>query len=177
MAGNNNSGRRATPDAIHRLNGNPSKKPLGQVSDLRSGAVDWSSVNTMPVCPPFLDDVAQQKWNQLAPDLHSLGLLTRVDADALAVYCQNYSMWIKATEYLEREGEMMVVGNGYKQVSPWVAVRKQAVTEMLSIQNNFGLNPSARSKQIQPILTTQQSLFENEAASAEERLASAFGLH
>lgn len=67
MAGNNNSGRKAKPDAIHRLNGNPSKKPLGQVSDLHSGGVDWSSVNTIPECPAILDDVGKEKWNGNPP--------------------------------------------------------------------------------------------------------------
>ncbi|WP_159990825.1 phage terminase small subunit P27 family [Pelistega ratti] len=178
MAGNNNSGRKAKPDAIHRLNGNPSKKPLGQVNDLRSGAVDWSVVNTMPECPAFLDAVAQEKWYKLAPDLYELGLLTRVDTDALAAYCQNYSLWVKATEHIKIHGEVTLTPNGYPQMSVWVTLRKSAVSEMLSIQTSFGMNPAARSKQIQSAVTaTQPSLFASEEEAREERLAYEFGLH
>ncbi len=181
MAGNNNSGRKAKPDAIHRLNGNPSKKSLGAVSDLHSGGVDWKSVNTMPECPEFLDEVGKQKWEQLAGDLHALGFLTRLDRDALAVYCQNYSLWAKASKEIKRNGEIVFSPNGYPQVSPWVSVRKGAVSEMLSIQNSFGLSPSARSKSLPTAnMATQGMLFNDEMSDALKRVQGNmvdYGLH
>lgn len=178
MAGNNNSGRKAKPDAIHYLNGNPSKKPLGQVGDLGSGNVPFHEVNTMPECPDFLDDVAKKKWLQLAPDLHAIGLLTRLEGDALAEYCQHYSTWVKATKKIEQQGEIVESPNGYPQMSPWVSIRKGALADMKAIQANFGMNPAARSKSLRAAsVQTQPSLFENEVETAEERLSNAFGLH
>lgn len=178
MAGNNNSGRRPKPDAIHRILGNPSKKDLSSVSDLRSGAIDWTPVNTLPDCPEHLDNVARERWEQLAPDLHGLGLLTRVDRDELAIYCEAYSEWVFASTQLRAKGQMVETPNGFEQISQWRVVQKQAIEKMRGAQAAFGMNPSARSKQLNPVVEVHQmSLFENEAAEKESRLANAFGFH
>ena len=37
--------------------------------------------------PAWLSPSARTEWNRLAPDLEACGVLTRVDADCLAIYC------------------------------------------------------------------------------------------
>lgn len=178
MAGNNNSGRRPKPDAIHRITGNPSKKTLSSVSDLRSGTIDWSPLNTLPECPEHLDAVARERWNALAPDLHALGLLTRVDGDELAIYCEAYSEWVEASTQLKLKGQLVMTPNGFAQINQWRVVQKQAIEKMRTAQAAFGLNPSARSKQLQPVVEVHQmSLFEEEESKKAMRVLNAFDLH
>lgn len=179
MAGNKNSGRKAVPAQVHRVNGNPSKKDLNAVNDLRAGTIDWNQVNTLPDCPDFLSDVAQEKWTALSADLHNLGLFTRVDKDALAVYCEAYAEWVESSKRLKVEGPYDVSPNGYRQLSVWKVIQKQAIEKMRSAWSEFGLTPSARSKQLQPVVvqTEQLGLFVSEEEQAAERLKDEFGLH
>src|SRR5450830_952679 len=53
MAGNSNSGRKRQPAALHLINGNPSKKPLSELTS--DGAKTKPHVNiAIPECPTFL---------------------------------------------------------------------------------------------------------------------------
>lgn len=162
MAGNSASGRRPVPASIHLLRGNPSKKNF---NDLLSGEVPWGDVATLPQCPDHLDEVARQRWDEVSGDLHSLGLLGRLDRDELAVYCQafsdvvRYRARIREEEAKHKSGHVLITKNGFQQISAWKTLEKQAIEMMRSAGNSFGMNPAARSKPraSQP----QGELFEN----------------
>jgi phage terminase small subunit len=42
----------------------------------------------VPEPPPFITGYAADEWWTTAPELHRLGLLTRIDVPSLAAYCQ-----------------------------------------------------------------------------------------
>lgn len=162
MAGNSASGRRSLPANVHVLRGNPSKKNL---NDLRGGQVPWAEVATLPEPPVHLSEVAKQRWHEVAEDLHTLGLLGRLDRDELAVYCQAYGDWVSYREKIDEqerkfsEGHVLITKNGFQQISAWKTLEKQAIEMMRSAGNSFGMNPAARAK---PVATPAQGeLFEN----------------
>src|SRR3546814_4028924 len=76
MAGNENSGRRMVPTMVHQFRGNPSKKPIAELTEQ---AIKWELVSDAPSCPAHLDDHAKEEWDRLAPDLYMLGLINKLD--------------------------------------------------------------------------------------------------
>ncbi len=78
--------------------------------------------------PPFLHGAALQKWNELAPMLHGLGLLTEADRDALAEYCTLWSAW--QTAALNDDAPMMV----------------KIGSQLNRLRAAFGLTPSDRAR-------------------------------
>ncbi len=81
-------GRPRKPAALHVINGTarPDRMP-------RSVAQHG---DTLPEPPAHLDAEARAEWDRLALQLHSMRLLTPIDAAVFAAYCQCYSRWREA---------------------------------------------------------------------------------
>jgi P27 family predicted phage terminase small subunit len=45
-----------------------------------------------------LEADAAAEWARVAPMLHRLGLLTKIDGQALATYCQTWGRWREAEQ-------------------------------------------------------------------------------
>src|SRR5215468_3667791 len=60
-----------------------------------------------PRCPDWLDDDAKTAWRKLVPELEMMGVLTRIDANALARYCRLWSRWRAAEEFIQKHGEVL----------------------------------------------------------------------
>lgn len=173
MAGNSNSGRKALPAAVHMMRGNPSKKPI---AELTSAGVEWELIKDMPECPRHLTEYAREEWDRIAPDLYMLGLINKLDQGELAVYCTAYGDWRHAREMMNRfvdseTGYVDVTPNGFKQQGVWMQIANRAEERMRTAGGSFGLNPSARSKINLP--KAQGSLFPND----EQDVASKYGLN
>jgi len=104
----------------------------------------------VPDRPTWLTDEALQVWDQVAPDLLRLGVLTRIDGNALARYCQHFA------RYLAAEREVSETGTTVEKTSasgePAGVAENPAVRQaerlshlMLRFEQEFGLTPSARS--------------------------------
>ena len=87
-------GRKPTPTAIKILHGNPGKRPLNKHEPMPE--------KKAPTCPKWLDDEAKKEWKRLAPQMEQLGILTEADRTAFASYCQAYSRWKEAEEFMTR---------------------------------------------------------------------------
>ena len=96
--------------------------------------------------PPFLEDIARTKWDELSEKLSRNGLLTECDLDTLTLYCQTWKRWREAEETLATEGTTTVAKTGYQQVSPWVTIAKNVRADLLKLGDRLGLNPSARTR-------------------------------
>ena len=168
MAGNENSGRRMVPTVIHQFRGNPSKKPIGQLTEQ---GVRWELIADAPSCPGHLDDYAREEWDRLAPDLYMLGLVNKLDQAELAVYCQAYSDWRLAREKIvglgADNGLVDRTPNGFKQIGVWMQIANRAEERMRSAGASFGLNPSARAKSRLP--ASQGELFPDDEKSTATR--------
>jgi P27 family predicted phage terminase small subunit len=157
-----------TPVVVHQFRGNPSKKPLGQVTEQ---GIKWELVSDAPECPAHLDDYAREEWDRLAPDLYMLGLINKLDQAELAIYCQAYSDWRLAREKIiqhkEDGGHVDRTPNGFKQIGVWMQIANRAEERMRSAGASFGLNPSARAKSRLP--AGQGELFENDEKDVANR--------
>lgn len=107
------------------------------------------------VMPPWMSDAAKRKWGELAPQLDFMGVLTVVDTDMLAAYCECFARWqrlvsmaAKSPPVFRRQGkradedgepETVLVKNPL-----WGQVR-DAEAALRNLAREFGLTPSARS--------------------------------
>lgn len=122
--------------AEKQLSGNPGKRQLHNPIQPPSDR---------PVMPAWLDDEAKLKWRKLAPHLASLGLLTSVDGDNLAAYCQAYSEFKHACETLQKEGRYIHnARTGNVKAHPAIDLQRSAWAAMRQFSVLFGLSPVDR---------------------------------
>jgi len=108
---------------------------------------------------------AREEWLRLSPELYRLGLLTIVDVNAFAAYCQAFGRWRQAEEALAEAGELVTVDQRTKKrrilkQSPLVGIASAAARDMISYAGQFGLTPVARSRTSVEGLKAPRSKFE-----------------
>ena len=81
-------GRKPLPSNVVRLRGNPGKRRLNDAEPRPAAKV--------PPCPACLGDEARKEWQRLSKELAELGLLTGLDRNLLAAYCQAHALWVEA---------------------------------------------------------------------------------
>lgn len=96
--------------------------------------------------PSWLLPEAKKEWNRLAPSLEAMGVLTLVDVQAFAGYCQAYARWKEAEEFLTQHGSIFKTPSGYLQQVPQVSIAQQNLKIMQSFCAEFGLTPATRAR-------------------------------
>ena len=106
---------------------------------------------TCPWCPRWLSPEAKRIWKETVPVLKAMRILTRVDRDALAVYCHIYARWRAAEDFLQQHGEVYPLRDEKGNVRcvqqfPQVAIARSLLHVVQSYQQEFGMTPSARTR-------------------------------
>lgn len=150
MAGNGNSGRPPKPAVVHLLNGNRSKKnPQDLLREATAPAVPIEA----PDMPDWLDAEAQQEWHRVVPDLLKLGLVSTLDRQALAQYCEavsDYRRWTLKIQELNaslaspNSGDVQTYRTGAKDLSIWRKLRNDAERRADTAGAKFGFSPMSR---------------------------------
>lgn len=130
-------GPKPKPSAIALLDGNPGRRPVNELEPK-------PEVGAEP--PAHLSGEAAVKWAELAPQLENLGILSQIDADLLAMYCQFYGRWVEAEQHLAEESLVLTGGQGGVYQNPWLAVANKAMEQMHKLGAEFGLTPSSRTR-------------------------------
>ncbi len=135
-------GPRPTPTKLKLLRGNPGRRSINH-----SASEPPADGITMP---PHLGPIAAQRWDQLLPMLQAVKVMTRADVEALARYCDTYEWWLAVREKLKREGDTYPILNDGGQVKyvaqrPEVSIAHKLSQQLRQLEQDFGLNPSARS--------------------------------
>lgn len=121
----------------------PSANPLGTVLP---GKVEP---------PAHLSTQAKRHWKEVVDLIDEAGLASRLDRDALTIYCTHWARWREAELVIAGDfeddparpkGEVIKASNGYLQPSPWYVVATNAMKDMRTFLDRFGLTPMARSK-------------------------------
>lgn len=130
-------GRKRKPTALKILEGvQRSKIPVGE-PELPAGA---------GAPPAFLDAAAKKEWQRVAPVLTAAGVLTEGDRAALAVYCLNWSRWVKAEAMVTKSAEVLKSEHGALHQNPYLIVSRQAQDAMMKAAAVLGLDPANRSR-------------------------------
>ena len=138
------SGRKPKPTALKLVTGNPGKRALNK----REAKVPPKR----PTAPPFLSDDARAEWDRVCETLYTVGLVTALDAAALAAYCAAYGRWAQAERALrdaendENGGLVTRTATGNIIQNALVGIANKAAADMVRYAVEFGMTPSARSK-------------------------------
>lgn len=77
-------------------------------------------------------------------------MLTNVDVNALALYCDAYANYVECTKLIQEEGLMVEYTNKAAETNkvphPLMTKQKALFEQMKSLSNDFGLTPAARAK-------------------------------
>jgi len=135
------------PTQLKILRGNPGKQVLNRAEPQPRVPPE------VPDAPPFLNAYARAEWDRVAGELWRLGLLTIVDLQPLAAYCQAYGRWRTAEEALQKmaavdphTGGLIVKKGGNPIQNPLVKIAADAANDMVRHASQFGLTPVARSR-------------------------------
>lgn len=131
------------PSKFKLLKGNPGHRPINE---------DEPKPEVTPIVPDppdWLEAYAKAEWHEVAPRLHSMGLLTVVDLSFFAAYCQSYARWRAAEEWISEAGvfdELRAKDVKVRSAirSPQAMVSRDALADMNRFGSAFGLSPSAR---------------------------------
>lgn len=101
----------------------------------------------IPKRPFFLSRRAKRIWDLLAPKLQRAGVLTEIDALALAALCQCYARYEEAEKSFDAETAVMEVGEqGYRQQVPEISIAHKYLDRAMKIMTEFGMTPSSRAR-------------------------------
>ncbi|PJE80680.1 hypothetical protein CI610_00341 [invertebrate metagenome] len=96
--------------------------------------------------PPGLSVDEKKQWRHVARKLEQAGLLTRLDVQALVMYCKMYTLWTKANANIEKYGTVIKGSKGLPVLSPYFKASMTAADKMMTLLREFGMTPSSRTK-------------------------------
>jgi len=90
-----------------------------------------------------------------------MGVLTRIDGNALSRYCRLWARWRKAEAFIDQRGDMYPLKDESGKVRcfqqwPQVAIAGKLALQLTRLEQEFGMTPSARAR-IQPAPKTEES--------------------
>lgn len=127
-----------TPSALNALRGNPGHRSVNTEEPKPAAAASIAA-------PRWLEGDGRAIWDELAPELHRLGLLTQLDVAALAGACRWWAIYRKADRALRRGLVQQTKAVG-KTRRPEVGIAKEAFDAALGVFQRFGVTPSERTK-------------------------------
>ena len=134
-------GPRPQPTSLKVIRGNPGKRKLN--------SSEPQPDKTMPEVPEALSDEASAQWELVAPQLHSMGVLTRIDSTALEMYCVAFGNWRDAQAKIQQFGPLIKSEKtGFFTQSPYMQIANKAFEQMRAMISEFGMTPSSRSRLI-----------------------------
>jgi len=145
------AGRPPKPTELKRLHGTDR-------SDRRNDAEPVPPEGTISY-PNWLSQAGQAAWENLAPTLIDMGLLTTADVHSFALLCEAYALYVSASETITANGptyESVNVKTGVTMVRqrPEVAIAADAWRRTALMMQQFGMTPSARGRVQVPKATT-----------------------
>ena len=131
--------RKAKPTNLHKLQGTYQKcrHSKSQTLEIESDAIEP---------PPQLSRQALEHWDVIAQQLKKAGVLSNMDVDALAIYCEHWAMWAEANQQIQKHG-MLVKDpkkNNAPMVSPYLKISMQNAEIIRKMLSEFGMTPAAR---------------------------------
>ena len=96
--------------------------------------------------PQDIEPEAKEYMKSVCNMLTDNGVMEDVDKAALTMLARNYSMFIKATKQLEKEGLTVTSDRGNIAQHPLVKVARDAQNSAVKLMEKFGLTVKDRSR-------------------------------
>lgn len=130
-------GRKPLPAAVRRLNGNPSKRDILEPIKLDA---------EIPDPPRELAERSREHWDRNCRLLNEAKLLTKLDGDSLANYCDALARRESLNKAIERDGEIISGARGLLVLHPAFKALPEVEKAIRWFQIEYGLTASARMK-------------------------------
>lgn len=136
-------GRKPKPLELIKLQGNPGKRAIPKNIPQPCKLYD------IPTAPEYLNEIAKERWNYLAPKLVKCGLLTDIDIDTLEQCCVSLSVARMAAKKITENTLVLTMMNDdktlkYAQKTPYLTVYTEALSIFDKYGAKLGLSPSDR---------------------------------
>lgn len=136
--------RKPKPTHLKILEGAYEKNPQRFNGDEPPAPPGW------PPMPPYLDELAREKWRETCERLESLGMISPVYGDAIECYSVAYSNYRKCQEAVARIGPVLLGkdADGKPEVkrNPYSVELHKYREAMLKYESEFGFTPSSKSR-------------------------------
>jgi len=129
------------PTALKKWKGNPGKRAL---------PADEPQYRTAPAKPRGMPKKAQQLWDNLAPLLEDVGILTGPDGPAFQLLAEQWWIIDEARKSLQKHGLIIVDINDQPRKNPAYQIYRDAVNLYTKLSKEFGLTPSSRTRVAAP---------------------------
>lgn len=134
-------GPKPQPTALKLVRGNPGKRPINEDEPKPDSGI--------PDCPEWIPDSARESWFQVAPMLHRMGVLTKIDGQALTRYCVLHSRWVAAEKFIAKFGMTYQIKGDNGDVKcimqlPQVNIAAKLAVILGRIEAEFGMTPASR---------------------------------
>ena len=96
--------------------------------------------------PKDIESDAMDYMKNVLDELDKRGIIEDVDSAALTMLARNYSMFIKASKQLEKDGLTIESDRGNMAPHPAIKIAKDAQTQAMKVMAEFGLTAKARTK-------------------------------
>ena len=130
-------GRAPKPIALHRAQGTYRKDRHGGTPEPRAA---------VPTSPTWLDAEAQEVWVYFSGRLAEVNVLTELDQQALAIYCNAAARLARAEKAIATTGEVIKTPAGFAAPNPWIGIAQKSQETMLRYGQELGLSPAARTR-------------------------------
>jgi P27 family predicted phage terminase small subunit len=135
------------------LLGNPGKRRINRFE------LGVEPILELPKAPVRLQPEGRRFWNDLAPELCRLGVLTKLDLKFFELLCECWSDYREYCDFIEKHGTFFTVTRPVRQPDgtiakevcnvrefPQVAQRGHAAAAVVRMLSQFGLSAKMRSR-------------------------------
>ena len=131
------------PTRIRLLQGNPGKRPINKREP--------KPPDGSPRCPAWLSPEAKRAWARMVPKLQRMRILTSVDGEALASFCQTYARWKAAEQFLIKHGDVYPLRDErgcVKSMAQFsqVSIARHLLAQLKTFYQEFGMTPASRTR-------------------------------
>ena len=132
------------PSAKRKAKGDTSK--IGAHRLKRLGDSEPQATIGAPELPPGMSPAARKEWKRVIPELLATpGLLTTIDGDALAAYCEDVANLKRFRKQLQSDGDIVQGATG-PVLHPLLKQIDVLETRCIQHRREFGMTPSARTR-------------------------------
>lgn len=143
-------GPKPKPSAVKNLTGNPGKRAVNKREPKPDKVVKR---------PRAMERLPRRFWDEYAPELERLGILTGVDVPVMQSVAEDYGFMLEAAKQLHEDGLTVEGREGLKKHPLWQVYRdsRDGLRKGAAL---FGMDPSARTRMQTPAEAEQLSLME-----------------
>ena len=130
------------PTNLKILEGNPGKRPL-----------PINEVSPLPIadaCPEWLSESAKAVWNEFAPRLERLKLLTEADSLDFQNLCIHAGLLRDAYMKIREMPLTMQTESGYEMQRPEIGIINNSTRIIATLSAKFGMSPVDRVGLVDP---------------------------